>query len=356
MARGTFLRMAAVLGIAAAGHAGEGVIEINQAKALSGGVTFGDTPGFPVLLTDPGSYRLTSNLDVPANTTGIVVNIQDTTLDLNGFTISGQYVCCAAAGSGTGIQSPVARIKVINGGVQGFGLHGIQLGAFSHVEGIVVRHAGANGIELGGGSVALSNRVDRVGDSGLSFTGGTPGLYRDNVLSSSGRKPGSIATALSGYAHASGGNYCEDGSCSRRGARRFYLTTTPTNGDFDPSTACDVGFHFASIHELRDVTTLEYDARRGPTATGIDSAVGGPYTGSNGWGWIRTGFASPAFLSNNGEPGDADCSGWDVVGGASQGTRAKPTDTWDTPPLAAGNWETELVFCNTTNRLWCVED
>lgn len=355
-ARRSIVAVGLLCAFAGAVHAGDGVVEINQTKALAGNVTPGDAPGFPVLLTQSGSYRLTSSLTVPAGGTGIVVNNFDTTIDLGGFTIEGTYTCCAASGSGSGIQSVVSRIKISSGNITGFGLHGIQLGGLSQVEGVLVRQVGGNGIELGSGGVALANRVDQVGEAGVHFTGNLPGLYRDNVLTRTARNAGSTARAIDGLAHASGGNVCDDASCSRRGARRYYLTTQASNGDFDTATVCDPGFHFASIHELRDVTTLEYDARRGPTATGIDSAVGGPYTGSNGWGWIRTGFASPAFLSNNGEPGDADCNGWAVVGGASQGTRAKPTDTWDTPPLAAGTWETELVFCNTTNRLWCVED
>ena len=40
--------------------ASDGVIEINQAKALAGGVTAFDGPGFPVTVTAPGSYILTS--------------------------------------------------------------------------------------------------------------------------------------------------------------------------------------------------------------------------------------------------------------------------------------------------------
>jgi hypothetical protein len=44
--------------------ASDGRIEINQAKALAGGVTPGDTPGFPVSITVGGSYVLTSDLDV----------------------------------------------------------------------------------------------------------------------------------------------------------------------------------------------------------------------------------------------------------------------------------------------------
>ena len=35
----------------------DGVILIDQTKALAGNVTPGDTPGFPVTISLPGSYR-----------------------------------------------------------------------------------------------------------------------------------------------------------------------------------------------------------------------------------------------------------------------------------------------------------
>lgn len=355
------LRVAAfaAFGLGVAAHAGDGVIEINQTKALAGNVTPGDTPGFPVLLTQSGSYRLTSSLTVPAGGTGIIVNNFDTTIDLGGFTIEGTYTCCAASGSGSGIQSVVSRIKIASGNITGFGLHGIQLGGFSHVEGVLVRQVGGNGIELGSGGVALANRVDQVGEGGIRFTGNLPGLYRDNVLTRTARNAGSTARAIDGLAHASGGNVCDDASCSRRGARRYYLTTTVSTADLVNLTPpCDPGFHFASIHELRDVTTLEYDARRGPASLFVvDSSVGGPSSASTGWGWIRTGYAH-ALFGDLFEPGDSNCVGYSFGSGAapSRGVRAKPTETWNTPPLAAGAWEVEVVGCDTTNRAWCVED
>ena len=49
-------------------HAADGKIEINQAKALAGGVTATDAPGFPVTIDQSGSYLLTSDLTVPADT------------------------------------------------------------------------------------------------------------------------------------------------------------------------------------------------------------------------------------------------------------------------------------------------
>jgi hypothetical protein len=65
-------------GFATAALGVDGVIEINQAAVRAGGITPGDTPGFPAWLNLEGSYRLTGNLDVrgetnPQNVTAIVV-------------------------------------------------------------------------------------------------------------------------------------------------------------------------------------------------------------------------------------------------------------------------------------------
>ena len=60
--------------------AADGVIEINQAAVLEGGVTPSDTPGFPVTLDASGSYILTGNLVVP--------NTNTTAIDTAGVTLS----------------------------------------------------------------------------------------------------------------------------------------------------------------------------------------------------------------------------------------------------------------------------
>jgi hypothetical protein len=56
----------------AAALASDGAIEINAAKAAAGGVTPGDTPGFPITLDTPGSYRLTGDLAVGDPDTGAI--------------------------------------------------------------------------------------------------------------------------------------------------------------------------------------------------------------------------------------------------------------------------------------------
>ncbi len=142
----------------------DGVVEINQARALKGGVTPGDTPGFPVTLSVSGSYRLTSNLTVPdANTDGIFVSADEVSIDLNGFAILGPVTCsggppvtaCSASGNGIGIDGAGFNgITVTNGKVRGVGLYGIDLGKAAQVTGVTVRWAGNSGIVIAGGTVS----------------------------------------------------------------------------------------------------------------------------------------------------------------------------------------------------------
>ena len=57
--------------------AGEGALEINHACASGPGCFPGDTPNYPVEITQPGSYLVTSNLTVPdENTDGILTAIE----------------------------------------------------------------------------------------------------------------------------------------------------------------------------------------------------------------------------------------------------------------------------------------
>lgn len=364
----TSLRVAArhmpMLAIAAAlcasrALAGDGVIEINQDKALAGGVTPGDVPGFPVSLSQAGSYRLTSSLSVPADTTGIAIGAPGVKLDLNGFAVTSSYTCCSpAAGSANGVESNATRTKVVDGEVSGFANRGVSLGAYAHAEGLVVRSVGGHGIALGDGGIALANRVTLAGASGLRFTGTIAGLYRDNVLTRTAQQLGSTAPALSGLAHASGGNSCEDFSCSRRGARRYYLTGSAHDGLEAPS-ACDAGFHFASLHEVGDFAALEYDATRGQVRADA-SVPGGPPvrstiadeilgTGNAGIGWVRTGYASSAGATG------ANCNAWTTDSNSVSGTVAwlevsSPT-SWTTAAATCDGLDGPRVY-----GVWCVED
>jgi hypothetical protein len=103
-------------------YAVDGVVLIDEAAVLAGGITPADGPGYPVTISEPGSYRLSENLKVPAGVSGFWIETDDATLDLNGFTILG-------AGPGSGFADGIFifgnNVEVRRGTVREFGRHGI---------------------------------------------------------------------------------------------------------------------------------------------------------------------------------------------------------------------------------------
>lgn len=210
----------------------DGVLEINQARALAGDGG-SDAPGFPVTLSAPGSYRLTSNLEVETlNTTAIDVDADDVSIDLNGFVIQNRTPCrpdCGAPGSGIGVDaSGQENTAVSNGTIIGMGSSAISAGDDSHVwqlraignggtalvvgdRGTVrdsmVDGAGGRGIEtganggvfdssvsgttddgirMGGGSTVSGSRIQNAGDDGIEITGKRASVVDSLVLQSGG--------------------------------------------------------------------------------------------------------------------------------------------------------------------------
>lgn len=159
-------------------HAGDGVLEINAA-CRSAGCFPGDDPGAPIQITEPGSYILTSNLSVNVNTTAILIQTDDVTLDLNGFTISGPVSCsgfpatCTRSGIGTGIDGQSqGNITIRNGTVRGMGNRGIILDSGRVVD-VIVKENSATGLSLSG-SAGQATRVRAVqnGSHGIAIAFG----------------------------------------------------------------------------------------------------------------------------------------------------------------------------------------
>ncbi|WP_321472281.1 right-handed parallel beta-helix repeat-containing protein [uncultured Paludibaculum sp.] len=146
----------------------DGIILIDQNRALAGNITPGDAPGFPVTISQSGMYRLTGNITVPdANTTAVQITSSFVTLDLNGFSIIGPTVCtddpiaCPSPGTGIGVQAstdgaPGPRgVRVVNGTVRGMGAFGILMtGDGSFVEKVTLDS------NAGGGVVAAGTVLD----------------------------------------------------------------------------------------------------------------------------------------------------------------------------------------------------
>jgi hypothetical protein len=147
----------------------EGLVRIDQAAVKTAG-------GFPFKITQPGSYRLTSNLVVPATANGIMVPASNVFLDLNGFSIS-----CSGnqlAGITDILASPIkiTNVQVKHGAVTGCGT-AVYLAdtLLSNVEDLAVSNYTEVGIQLFIGNVRRSTLLG----SGLNGTGvnGSVGLF-----------------------------------------------------------------------------------------------------------------------------------------------------------------------------------
>lgn len=176
----TILLAVALCAVSAIASAVDGVIEINHARALAGGITPGDDPGYPVTISQTGSYRLTGNLSMPdANTTGIEVPSQDAhvSIDLNGFSILGPNDCsqspsgvnCSANGSGYGVDLHGANSRLHNGVIAGTGSDGVYApGQNAIIEGLRIMNAGGYGINAGGeASIVRGNVIKSVHSDGI---------------------------------------------------------------------------------------------------------------------------------------------------------------------------------------------
>ena len=216
----------------------DGAIEINQLCVASGCFT-GDDPGFPVEINAPGSYRLTSNLSVPAAESGIAVQVDNVTLDLAGNALLGPVDCngpdptCSPSTTGIGIDaSGIGRISIFNGTVRGFGTtcvaiagsavgtpgmllrdlvisdcgsHGIDAAAPGNIESITVFDNGARGAWLSSLVTVRDSTFRNNGSQGV-FSG----ICRSNFFSANGDAAG---VPEEGCTVDDGTNICGAGPC-----------------------------------------------------------------------------------------------------------------------------------------------
>jgi len=210
-------------------YAVDGVVLIDQNRALAGGVTPGDTPGFPVTLSVPGSYRLTGNLTVPdANTTAIQIAADNVTLDLNGFSILGPVVCsfnflstpqvsCNLTGSGVGVDAfnfPHDNLTVVNGTIRGMGSLGISNGgAFGYFEKVHAISNGTVGLSVGDEAIVTGNTASLNRISGiLAFATSTVSGNTATRNGSFGIRTGCPSSVVGNTAYLSGNNLSFIGS------------------------------------------------------------------------------------------------------------------------------------------------
>jgi len=132
---------------------------ITHAAALRGGVTPGDTPGFPVSITQSGSYRLATNLDIPVNRDGLLIRANNVTIDLNGWRISGRQ-----ARHGVAVLMSYGSVTVRQGVIAGFTSSGIMgLGSGLIVENVQISNV-STGIMGGNALMVIGSEVSHSGN------------------------------------------------------------------------------------------------------------------------------------------------------------------------------------------------
>jgi hypothetical protein len=165
-----------ILTAASSAYAVDGVVLIDQNRALAGSVSPGDGPGFPVTITKGGSYRLSGDLTISdINQSGIIIDTnQAVSIDLNGFAIRGVHSGgarpCQAVTPGKGIgtgSGNATNVDIRNGTIERMGCDGILLIGFNNlVQNVRVRNNGATGIQSTG--IIKDNVVSENGGEGIA--------------------------------------------------------------------------------------------------------------------------------------------------------------------------------------------
>ena len=182
----TILNVLAVALLPAYLFAVDGQVLVSQASVTAAG-------GYPYVIAQAGSYKLSGNLTPPTNVDAVHINSNNVTLDLNGFTI-GSATCvpdtCGATnayGVTASASHPYYNITIRNGTISGMGV-GVYLNGDSFtLEDLHIRNIANNGIFVtwtGGntpGSVIVRRNTIDGASAGLVVTGGA--LVTENTFS-----------------------------------------------------------------------------------------------------------------------------------------------------------------------------
>lgn len=173
----TFLLL---VGAAGTASAYDGVLEINGSCAINSGCFPGDTPGYPVTITSSAgsqSFRLTSDLVVPSTSTdGILVGINDASIDLGGFSILGTTCVgsttnctpgSASSGDGIDVTGIIFGLSVSNGQIVGMGRHGVNVGTQARIQNLTSRWNASFGMNSGPGALVMDSTFYQNGGTGV---------------------------------------------------------------------------------------------------------------------------------------------------------------------------------------------
>lgn len=158
----------------------DGAILIDQTLALAGGITPDDGPGFPVVITRSGTYRLSGNLSVSdPDVQAIAIFAGNVTIDLNGFTIAGPADACGGRLQPTwcqkttaaGVVSSRPNVAVVNGTVRAMNGPGVLMtGPNARIARMSVRNNRSEGVYANNGGVISDSRIFDNRGNGIACT------------------------------------------------------------------------------------------------------------------------------------------------------------------------------------------
>jgi hypothetical protein len=151
------LASAVVVGFSSApAYAVDGVVLINQNTSITG-LPGCPHSGFPIIICQSGSYRLSGDLTITGVTDGVDINADNVTFDLNGFSITGPVTCDGGSIRRTTSCSGTGGIGVIAGGnlsannitIRNGTVRGMRIGVATLSSGVLIEeiHAFKNSVQ-----------------------------------------------------------------------------------------------------------------------------------------------------------------------------------------------------------------
>ena len=131
------------------------------------------------------------------------------------------------------------------------------------------------------------------------------------------------------------------------GLRQYYLTPGYAHDGSTADTACDSGYHMASLWEILDTSNLKYNTDKGAA---LDDSGDGPPVAPLA-GWVRTGYISSTVNT----AGQGNCGKWSSNDNSHYGTSVSLNSNW-TAVQGVHVWYASTGTCDYSGRVWCVED
>ena len=231
------LLTAVLFALAPLAFAVDGTVLINQATSVNG-LPGCPHQGFPIVICQSGSYRLSGNLSVsdPA-LNGISIASENVTLDLNGFSIVGPVVCTGVPVSSCTSSSSIgitagSYFTVANGTVRGF-QEGVLTGNYSHVDKVNALNNSFTGIEVGADCSVTNSLASSNGYSGI-IADSQSNVVTGNVAVNNHTFGivGSSSTLIGNVANGNGGNGFVSTNATLSG------NTANNNGEYGMSVVC----------------------------------------------------------------------------------------------------------------------